>query len=235
MGWTMLALLVATTVALLAVLRVPRLLWSLVGSMLMLGAAGYAWQGQPAQPGRPVAAQATERPVDPTYKALRGAMFGRFGGESMYFGISDVALAGGKTEFAARVMTGAVDYAPRNAALWTELGNVIAIHDHGLVTPAALFAYQQAIRVAPDHPGPPFFLGWAYVRAGQLADARRYWARALALTSAKAEYRDDIAKRLALLDAVLEQAKPRPVTHPAHASYGKSRSSATALKVILPL
>ena len=66
------------------------------------------------------------------------------------------------------------------------------------------------MRVAPDHPGPPFFLGWAYVRAGQLALARPYWAHALRLSPAKAEYRDDIAKRLALLDAYLAQAKRQP-------------------------
>jgi cytochrome c-type biogenesis protein CcmH len=208
MGWVMLALIAVTTAALLVVLRVPRLLWSLVGSTLMLGAAGYAWQGQPTLGGQPVAAQTAKLPVDPTYKALRDAFFGRFGGESMYFGISDVALAGGKTEFAARVITGGVDYAPKNPALWTELGNVIALHDHGLVSPASLFAYQQAMRVAPKHPGPPFFLGLAYVRAGQLAAARPYWARALALTPPKAEYRMQIAKRLALLDAYLAQATP---------------------------
>jgi len=208
MGWVMLALIAVTTAALLVVLRVPRLLWTLVASVLMLGAAGYAWQGQPSLAGQPVAAQAVKLPVDPTYKAMRDKLFGRFGGESMYFGISDLVLADGKTELAARVVTGGVDYAPKNPALWSELGNVIALHDHNLVSPASLFAYQQAMRVAPDHPGPPFFLGWAYVRAGQLAAARPYWARALKLSPPAAEYRGDIAKRLALLDAYLAQAKP---------------------------
>lgn len=207
MGWVMLALIAATTAALLVVLRVPRLLWSLVGSVLMLGAAGYAWQGEPMMAGRPTASQNIKMPVDPTYKTLRDALFGRFGGEAMYFGISDVALADGKTELAARIMTGGVDYAPKNPALWAELGNVIALHDHGLVSPAALFAYQQAMRVAPDHPGPPFFLGWAYVRVGQLAEARPYWVRALRLTPANASYRGEIAKRLMVLDAVLAQGK----------------------------
>lgn len=208
MGWVMLALIAVTAAALLVVLRVPRLLWSLVASFLMLGAAGYAWQQDATLPGQPVAAERVKLPVDPAYKALRDSFFGRFGGESMYFGISDVALADGNTEFAARVVTGGVDYAPKNPALWAELGNVIALHDHELVSPASLFAYQQAMRVAPDHPGPPFFLGWAYVRSGDLAAARPYWARALALAPAKAEYRDEIAKRLALLDAYLAQAKP---------------------------
>jgi cytochrome c-type biogenesis protein CcmH len=210
MGWVMLALIAATTAALLVVLRVPKLLWSLVGSVLMLGAAGYAWQGSPTLAGQPVAAGRAKMMVDPTYIALRNQLFGRFGGESMYFGISDVALREGKTEFAARVVTGGIDYAPRNAAMWTELGNVIALHDHQLVSPASLFAYRRAMTLSPDHPGPAFFLGWAYVRAGELAAARPYWARALRLAPAGAEYRPEIARRLAMLDAYLAQAKPAP-------------------------
>ena len=199
MGWVMLALIAATTGALLAVLRVPRLLWPLVASMLMLGAAGYAWQGEPGLPDRPVSAEAAKLPVEPAYSAMRDAMFGRFGGESVYFGISDRLLGDGDTNLAAGVMTGAIDYAPRDVAFWTELGNVIALHDQNTVSPAALFAFQQAMRIAPKHPGPPFFLGWAYIRSGRLTEAQPYWARALALSPRDAEYRDGIAKRLAAL------------------------------------
>ena len=205
MGWLMLALIAVTTSALLAVLRVPRLLWSLVASFLMLGAAGYAYQQEATLPGQPVSAQKIKLPVDPTYKELRDTFFGRFGSESLYFGISDRVLADGDTQFAAAVVTGGINYAPKNAALWTELGNVVALHDHGLVSPASLFAYEQAMRIAPVHPGPPFFLGLAYVRAGQMAAARPYWARALALTPANASYRGEIAERLALLDSYLAQ------------------------------
>ncbi|MDB5677856.1 hypothetical protein [Sphingomonas bacterium] len=205
MGWIILATLGATAAALLALLRVPKLLWSMVGSALMLGAAGYARQGEPALSGHPVKADAVKLPVDPGYIQMRDAMFGRFGGESIYFGISDRELDAGDTQLAADVVIGAVRYAPKNVAFWTELGNVAALHDHGFVSPTSLFAYNQAMRLAPDHPGPPFFLGWAYLRDGQPAAARPYWARALALAPPQSEYRDAIAKRLALLDAYLAQ------------------------------
>ena len=91
--------------------------------------------------------------------------------------------------------------------MWSELGNIIALHDQGLVSPAALFAFQRAMTLSPRHPGPPFFLGYAYLRSGEFAKARPYWARALALSPASAEYRDGIAARLALLDRLL--ADPR--------------------------
>ena len=92
---------------------------------------------------------------------------------------------------------------PESVSLWTVLGSTLARHDADQVSPPALFAFQQAARLSPDHPGPPFFLGLAYVRAGNLAAARVPWARALALSPATAPYRAPIAERLALLDRYL--------------------------------
>jgi cytochrome c-type biogenesis protein CcmH/NrfG len=205
MGWAMLVLIAVTTAALLAFLRLPRLLWPLAGAALMLGAAGYAWQGQPYLAAQPVAADAVKLPPSESYKKLRDTFFGRFGGESMYFGISDAALTNGDPDFAARALTGGVDYAPRNAAMWNELGNVIALHDRGVVSPASLLAYRRAMQLAPRNPGPPLFLGLAYIRAGEYAKARPLWLRALALTPKDASYRDEITRRLALLDLLLAE------------------------------
>lgn len=205
MGWVMLALIGLTTAALLAFLGLPRLLWPLGGAALMLGAAGYAWQGQPDLAAQPVAADAVKLPPSEAYKKLRDTFFGRFGGESMYFGISDVALTNGDPDFAARAMTGGVNYAPNNAAMWSELGNVIALHDRGVVSPASLLAYRRAMALSPQNPGPPLFLGLAYIRAGEYAKARPLWQHALALTPKNASYRDEISKRLALLDALLAE------------------------------
>lgn len=210
MGWIMLALIGLMTAALLAVLRLPRTLWPLAGAALMLGAAGYAWQGQPDLAAQPVAADAVKLPQSFAYKKLRDTFFGRFGGESMYFGISDVALANGDPDFAARALTGGVDYAPQNAAMWSELGNVIALHDRGMVSPASLLAYRRAMTLAPQNPGPPLFLGLAYIRAGEFAKARPLWKHALDLTPKDASYRDEIARRLALLDTLLAEIAREP-------------------------
>jgi cytochrome c-type biogenesis protein CcmH/NrfG len=88
-------------------------------------------------------------------------------------------------------------------ALWTGLGTVLATHDGGRMSPAALFAFSRAMRLAPEHPAPFFFAGLAYVRAGEFAKARPYWARALAVTPAGVSYHGAIAERLALLDRFL--------------------------------
>ena len=60
---------------------------------------------------------------------------------------------------------------PDSALLWVVLGNALSTHDGGRVSPPALFAFQQATRLAPGNPAPSFFLGLAYVRGGEFAAA----------------------------------------------------------------
>ncbi|CAN5398717.1 hypothetical protein BH09PSE4_BH09PSE4_19380 [soil metagenome] len=209
MGWIALGIIGVAAAGLLWRLGVARDLWAFAGAALMLGAAGYALQGRPFQPGSPVKANAEPIEVDPGLIALRNAMFGQFTLDGAYFIAADAMTRSGDAGAAVQVMLGGLHKLPQSYSLWTGLGLAYATHDGGQVSPASLFAFRQAIRLAPNHPAPRFFLGLAYIRAGQFADARPEWARALALTPAEASYRPDIAFRLALLDKYLElQAAP---------------------------
>ena len=206
-GWVAFALIAVTTAALLALLRLPRSLWPLGGAALLLGAAGYAWQGDPALPASAPAAAAPQ-PLSDAYIKARNELFGQFGGESMYFGVSDAALRVGDTDTAARILTGGVDYKPDNAAMWSELGTVIALHDR-TVSPAAAIVFRRAIALAPDHPGPPFFFALAYIRAGQAEAALPLLRRAGALATKGSAAHDAMA---ALLQETVAGARftPRP-------------------------
>lgn len=188
---------------LLLALRLRRGMWSIAGAALMIGAIGYAVQGSPGLVGHPVRADAHGLEVDPGIVALRGAMFGRYGDDAMFFTTSDGLQRAGESTSAVKLLLGAIHHKGDDAALWTELGTAIAAHDNGYVSPAAQLAFDQAHRLAPDNPGPLFFAGLAAVRAGDFAGARPLWAKALALTPADAEYRPEIAVRLQLLDRYL--------------------------------
>lgn len=203
MGWLLLAILAALTFVALAALRVDRRLWSMIGAALMLGAAGYAWQGRPALPAAPARAVAGQLADDPTLIDLRERMLGRFTADSAYLTAADAMARAGDHRSAVRALLGGLSRYRQSVMLWTALGTNFATHDGNQVSPPALFAFQQAERIAPAHPAPPFFLGLAYVRAGDYATARRYWARALALSPNGASYRNDIAVRLALLDRLI--------------------------------
>ncbi len=203
MGWVWLAVLGAATLGAMVLLRLPRLAWTMVGAALMLGATGYALQGQPSMPARDARPDAIGIPDDPTLNDLRDRLFGRYTADGAYMVAADAMERIGERRAAVQAVLGGLRHYPTSAALWTQLGTAYSMHDGGQVSPPSLFAFQQAMRLAPLHPGPPFFLGLAYIRTGNFAEARRYWARALRLAPEGTSYRQDIGGRLLWLDRFL--------------------------------
>ena len=205
MGWLALILIASATAAALVLLRVNRLLWSMIGAALMLGAAGYAWQGSPSLPAGTARPDVSRVADDPALIDLRERMLGRFTADSAYLTAADAMTRAGDRRSAVRAILGGLNRYPRSVMLWTALGTALAAHDGNVPSPPALFAFQQAIRVAPQHPAPHFYLGLAYVRANDYATARSEWLKALALSPAGASYRRDIAVRVMLIDRLLAE------------------------------
>ncbi|WP_236694684.1 tetratricopeptide repeat protein [Sphingomonas sp. Leaf343] len=201
-GWIVLAVLAAAAFGAMVALRVPRLLWSMVGAALMLGTTGYALQGRPALPAAPVAPDNQSLVVDEALANLRTDMFGRYGSESAYLTAADALSRGGNPRYEVEALLGGIRTSPRSVQLWTALGDALARHDRQL-SPAARFAFDRARQLEPAHPGPYFFLGVAQVRSNDFPAARDSWRRALAKTPAGAAYRVSIEQRLALLDRLL--------------------------------
>jgi cytochrome c-type biogenesis protein CcmH len=214
MGWVMLVLLAAVAAALLWAIGFPRRLWTIAATALTLGAAGYAWQGSPGLPDNSAKTASAPIEVDPDLVQIREAMFGRF--NTTYFTLmqSDAMMRIGAPDSAARAMLIGTYRTPNDPGVWTGLGTALAESDKG-VSPASRFAFDRAMAIYPEHPGPPFFLGLALVRANQFGEARQYWAKAVALTPANASYRQGLEVRLALLDRFLAEAgAAQPQTAP---------------------
>lgn len=209
MGWILLGLIGLIAAAALWWLGVPRRSWTIVVAALMIGATGYAVQGSPGYPGvkpRPVVDTMS---LEPEIVELRNALFGRYSSSTEYLVAADAMMRAGSVRAAVQVTQSGLRKNANSAVLWTELGSTLATHD-GNVSPAALFAFQQAMRIAPQHPGPPFFLGLAYVEAGELERARPFWMRAFQLSPPGASYRIEIAKRLFLLDRFIQMVNQQP-------------------------
>jgi len=207
MGWLMLAALALLAGLALVALRYPRRLWTVPATAIMLGAAGYAWQGSPELPGHPIEADAQPIKVDQGLIDLRDAMFGKYGTYAWsYANLADGMLRQGDRHRSVWVWQGAVRKVPNDAALWTGFGSALAEYDGNQLSPAAQFAFDKALELAPQHPGPPFFYGLALVRANRFAEAKPWWEKALALTPEKASYRQQIATRLLMLDMFLQDA-----------------------------
>ena len=159
MGWITLAILGGVAFGAIVLLGVPRRLWSMVGSALMLAAAGYALQGRPALPAAPAQPIVSAEATDPELIDLRDRMLGRFSGDGAYLVAADAMSRQGDERSAVRVILGGIRKIPNSLLLWVGLGNAYAAHDGGQVSPPALFAFQQAARISPKHPAPPFFWG----------------------------------------------------------------------------
>ncbi|MFD1950136.1 tetratricopeptide repeat protein [Sphingomonas arantia] len=203
-GWVILIVLAGVVgVGLARFGRFPRGGVELLGAVLLLALAGYAWQGQPGLAGRPTPPRADVARANSDYGKLRETMFERFTGDAQVLTTADAFQRQGLDLYAIGVLRGALVRRPRSSDLWTGMGNALVAHANGLVTPAAELAFARAAKASPLHPGPPFFLGLAYAGSGQVDRARDAWAGLLARTPANAPWRADLALRVRAVDALL--------------------------------
>ena len=208
MGWVILLLIAVIACAVLVLIRFPLRLWTIAATALTLGATGYAWQGSPGLEGHPVSQADKKGDLDPDEVLLRNAMFGEFTFARQYLVAADAMTRAGSYDAAVTVMQAGTLKAPGDGSLWVGLGMALFNHDRA-VSPASRFAFDRAIKLWPRHPGPPFFLGLAYVRMGALADARPFWVRAIELTPKDVSYREILVAQLDWLDRRLAEQAAR--------------------------
>ncbi len=204
MSWLLLIALAVITFGIAAYfLDLPRQVWAIFGTALALGMAGYALQGSPQQPGAPASLAARQSDNDEALVDARRAMFDDGFPPSRYVTISDGFARKGQFEDAAGLLKGAIKQNPKDAEAWLAMGLAMVEHADGQVSPAALEAFSRAIEARPNHPGPAYFLGIAYLRSGDPLRTRAIWAEMLARTPEDAPWREDLAMRLARLDQAL--------------------------------
>ncbi len=162
---------------------------------LLVGCGCYMLQGRPGLAGSP-AVGVTSRPPQPL-SAPRHAFFGEFNSAERWLIIADSYSRRGDTEKAAGLLGSAVRHDPRNAILWTGLGNALVDHASGRMTPAAELAFKRAAGLAPNHPGPLFFHGLALGRSGDREAALTLWHEALERTPPGAPWASGLRAALA--------------------------------------
>lgn len=210
-GWLIAAAFAFCLMALLiAVGRIPRMSWELTAAAVLLGLAGYAWQGSPGLPGRPkMASASTDRgKFDEQLAERRRGMAERYGKAGQWLMLSDGLGRQGKTKEAANVLLAGLKQTPNDPNLWLGLGNALIAHAGGVVSPSADFAYRRAMTLDPDAPAPPYFYGLALVRAGQLQAAKELWAPLAARAPEGSEIKAELELSIARIDAMLAAGTP---------------------------
>jgi cytochrome c-type biogenesis protein CcmH len=196
MGWLLLLMLFAASIAALWKLGVRGGLLKAAAAALLVGASGYALQGRPGLQGAP-AIGSEGRNVLPLTEA-RHAFYGNFSAAESWLRISEALARSGNTEDAVGILQNAVRRYPGDPQLWIGLGNALVDHAHGL-TPPAEFAYRRAAELSPGYPGPPFFYGLALARSGDRQSAVALWQQILAKAPPDASWRPLIEQGVAAL------------------------------------
>ncbi len=220
MTWVLILIIALVVLGLMIfVLKLPRTGWEITAAALLFGISGYALQGHPGQPGAPQAPVENAKLADQTLIKERQQMGAAFGQGQSWLILADALTRQGQFGAASEILRKAIAKSPNDADLWVALGNALVGHTDGVMTPAAQFAFQKAANIAPDHPGPPFFMGLALAQTGRLAEARSLWAELLARSPADAPYRADLQERLQRLDSMIaEQAQMQGAMQGAPAS-----------------
>ena len=196
MGWVTLLLLIAGSLLLLWWLGVRGGLLTASAAALLLGASGYAVQGQPDLSGSPTRSS-EERDIFPLTDA-RHAFFGQFTSAESWLRISEALARDGKSQDAVGILQNAVKRYPGDPQLWIALGNALVDHSRGLTPPAEL-AYKRAAEMAPGHPAAPFFYGLALARSGDRQAALAVWRQLLETAPKDAGWRPLVEQGVAAL------------------------------------
>ncbi|HEX7875928.1 MAG TPA: cytochrome C biosynthesis protein [Sphingobium sp.] len=206
MGWVIAAgIFLSLILALIFVGRIPRAAWEITGAALLLGLAGYAWQGNPGLAGSPreVAKGDSGAEFDEQLAEQRRGMAERYGPAGQWLLLSDGLGRQGKTKESANVLLAGLKQTPNDPNLWLGLGNALVAHAGGVVSPGADFAYRRAMAIEPDAPAPRYFYGLALVRAGQLQAARELWAPLAESAPAGSRIKEELELNIARIDAML--------------------------------
>lgn len=199
-----------TFIIAIAVLRVPKSGWAVLGAALLFGLSGYALQGNPGYAGAPKDAAPVASEVNFALVDARREFFGLDRVPSRFVTVSDAFSRKGQFGDAANMLTNALQDNPKDTEAWVALGNALVEHANGALTPAALYAYSQAETLDPGNAAAGYFLGIGLLRSGRPQETREIWAELIANAPDDASWKALLADRLARLDQILTETGPQP-------------------------
>jgi tetratricopeptide (TPR) repeat protein len=180
----------------------------LIVAALFVGVAGYAWQGQPwlSGTGGTSAEEESKPHEDSAFAIQRSALMDRFGRSAQILDAADAMHRAGLDGYSVALIRGGLAYNPNDPDLLVGMGNALILYAHGMITPAAEYAFNRASEIAPDRPAAPYFLGLAYVEAGQLDRTEAIWSEFLKRGPKTAPWRSGFEQRLDLIRKIEGQA-----------------------------
>lgn len=213
-GWVILALLsVASLGAVIAIGKLPRVMWQVAAAAVLLGMSGYALQGRPFVKASPAVKVDAERDPAQALVLMRADMDQSFGVAKRWLVTSDSFSRIGDHSLSAAYIQSGLRENPRNADLWSALGVQLMLASDGRMSTPAKLAFDKARMFDPRHPAPDYFSGMADLLMGNVAGATQKWQTALGLATPKAKWRPQLELQLERL-AELQPAAAESVSQP---------------------
>jgi cytochrome c-type biogenesis protein CcmH len=186
----------------------------------LLALAAYVAVGSPGLPDQPFKSRvAAWRGADPASLTppemavvLQSLIKERGGDVEAYGYLAQAEMASDNPAGAARALRRAIELDPKRADLWEGLGEVLLVEAQGEVTPPAVRAFEEALKLYPASVNARFHLARARIAAGGQEEGLAAW-RALAADLPAAD------PRRAAVQSAIAQAEDQPA--PAAAGLGE--------------
>jgi cytochrome c-type biogenesis protein CcmH len=206
MGW---AILIASVIVIFAALivfgKLPRKAWEPLAAALVLGMAGYAWQGQSLLAAAPAKAQTDKGETAEMLIAMRADMDADYSQAKPYLITSDAFAREGNYRFAALYIQSGLRKYPKDAELWAGLGLQLMLASEGTLSAPAKFAFDRAQMLNPKLPAPGYFEGLAALFDGRAGDAVTQWQTVLDKAPEKAAWRPKLQRQMLAVISMAEQ------------------------------
>lgn len=178
--------------------------WEAVVAALLVGLAGYAWQGRPALDGSPRSEdKRASAALDEQLISVRNNLGNKFSPGARWLTLSDGLARQGESQDAVNILVSAVRAYPKDADLWAGLGTALVMHSGGALSPAAEYAYQQALTIQPGARSALFFYGLSLAQSGQPGPARAMWVELMTGLPPQSPFRAEMERNIATLDAMV--------------------------------
>jgi cytochrome c-type biogenesis protein CcmH len=205
MGWVMLIVLAAAVFAgLLKFAKLPRKTWEPLAAVLVLGMAGYAFQGRPDLPDAPGKQLADKGKEAAALIEMRSVMDQNYGGAKKWLIPADGFARDGNFQVAAIFVKSGLHENPYDADLWSALGVQLMLASDGKMSAPAQFAFDRARKLQPLRPAPDYFEGLAALFDGRVVDALKLWQALLDRAPVEARWRP---KLQAQVDGIMKMAR----------------------------
>jgi cytochrome c-type biogenesis protein CcmH len=136
---------------------------------LLVIAAGAGWlvSGNRVLPEQPAAKAGAPPATDASIASALAKLNVRPDDEEAWLALSERFMARRESAKAVEALSVASAAMPDRVSLWVALGQALFLHGEGQMSPAARYAFDRAIALDPDHPGPKIFEALALLQQAQ--------------------------------------------------------------------